>query len=33
MFSLLYRTFSDKKRKHFFKKVSYSYTASFFELE
>ena len=31
MFSPLYRTFSDKKRKHFFKKVSYSYTASFFE--
>ena len=30
MFSPLYRTFSDKKRKHFFKKVSYSYTASFF---
>ena len=29
MFSPLYRMFSDKKRKHFFKKVSYSYTAAF----
>ena len=30
MFSPLYRTFSGKKRTHFFKKASCSYTASFF---
>ena len=29
MFSPLYRTFLSQKRKHFFKKVSYSYTAAF----
>ena len=30
MFSPLYRTYLSQKRKHFFKKVSYSYTACFF---